>query len=239
MAFSKPRSATLLPPIFNHYVHKHNFCRSFDSSSLTLTQTPLEATQLQFTAFVGGFPQDCTQSELQEFFADSGNIIRIQLNKKKVTTPNSTETATRLFAFIDFDSQKSFERALQKTGVEFKGNPIRVLPLKFRRDDAGGILRADPTMGGKKIYIGNLDRRITKEKLSKVLGDLFGEVILIHLPQDRETGKQLGFGFVVFASKMSAENALRKRRISIDGKIAVMGTPLGEKGNKEPLFEGF
>ena len=59
-----------------------------------------------------------------------------------------------------------------------------------------------------KIFVGNLSFKTTRDELYEILSEA-GEVINVHLPVERETGRLRGFAFVEFASAEAAETAIR------------------------------
>lgn len=57
------------------------------------------------------------------------------------------------------------------------------------------------------IYVGNLSYDVTQEDLNKVFQE-YGTVTRVHLPQDRETGRSRGFGFVEMANEDEEKKAI-------------------------------
>ena len=64
----------------------------------------------------------------------------------------------------------------------------------------------------QRIYVGNLPFSARQEDVEQLFGE-FGEVISVALPNDRETGRPRGFGFVEM-SKDDATAAIK----ALDGK---------------------
>ena len=64
----------------------------------------------------------------------------------------------------------------------------------------------------QRIYVGNLSFQTTESEVSELFGQ-FGTVVSCALPNDRETGRPRGFGFV----EMAEEDA-KKAIASLDGK---------------------
>ena len=64
----------------------------------------------------------------------------------------------------------------------------------------------------QRIYVGNLSFQSTEGEVAELFGQ-YGEVISCALPNDRETGRPRGFGFV----EMSDEDA-KKAIQALDGK---------------------
>lgn len=59
-----------------------------------------------------------------------------------------------------------------------------------------------------KVFVGNLSFKTTRDELNEILSEA-GEVVSIHLPVERDTGRLRGFAFVEFATAEAAENAIR------------------------------
>ena len=64
----------------------------------------------------------------------------------------------------------------------------------------------------QRIYVGNLSFQTTESEVAELFGQ-FGTVVSCALPNDRETGRPRGFGFV----EMAEEDA-KKAIASLDGK---------------------
>ena len=60
-----------------------------------------------------------------------------------------------------------------------------------------------------KIFVGNLNFATTDEELRELFGQV-GEVVDVHIPKDRETGRPRGFAFVRFAAEEHARQAVEQ-----------------------------
>jgi RNA recognition motif-containing protein len=60
-----------------------------------------------------------------------------------------------------------------------------------------------------RIFVGNLNYDTTKEELGAVLAAA-GNIVDLHLPADRETGRPRGFAFVEFSTEAEAAEAVRR-----------------------------
>jgi cold-inducible RNA-binding protein len=60
-----------------------------------------------------------------------------------------------------------------------------------------------------KVFVGNLNFATTKDELSAAFSQV-GEVVDVHIPADRETGRPRGFAFVQFASADAASEAITR-----------------------------
>lgn len=61
----------------------------------------------------------------------------------------------------------------------------------------------------KKIFVGNLDFRTTKEEVETLFAQA-GKIEDVYLPNDRETGRPRGFAFVTFSSDEEAVAAITR-----------------------------
>ncbi|MDH3201018.1 MAG: RNA-binding protein [Myxococcales bacterium] len=59
------------------------------------------------------------------------------------------------------------------------------------------------------MFVGNLDFGTTDQQLRELFGEI-GEVVDVHIPKDRETGRPRGFAFVRFAAEEHAAEAVEK-----------------------------
>lgn len=71
-----------------------------------------------------------------------------------------------------------------------------------------------------KLYVGNLSYQLREEELQDAFGQ-FGEVLSVRIITERDSGRSKGFGFVEFAQKADAQNAID----SLDGQD-LAGRPL-------------
>lgn len=58
-----------------------------------------------------------------------------------------------------------------------------------------------------KIFVGNLDFGVTDQQLRDLLSEA-GEIVDVHIPTDRASGRPRGFAFVRFASEEQAARAI-------------------------------
>lgn len=69
----------------------------------------------------------------------------------------------------------------------------------------------------KKLFVGNINFKASKEDLENVFGE-YGELEEVILVKD-ETGRSKGFGFVSYTSEDDAENAIKALNwFEIDGR---------------------
>lgn len=58
-----------------------------------------------------------------------------------------------------------------------------------------------------KIYVGNLDYKVTSEDLEEFFGK-YGDTEEVKLITDRDTGRSKGFAFITFSSQKGVQDAL-------------------------------
>ncbi|KAL9965683.1 hypothetical protein ACROYT_G029521 [Oculina patagonica] len=89
------------------------------------------------------------------------------------------------------------------------------------------------------LFIGNLDTRVTEE----ILWELFlqaGPLEAVHIPKDKETGRQKSYGFVSFSHEVSVPytisllNGISLYGRAINVKTAQQNTGTNSPGNQSP-----
>eukprot|EP01017_Pseudomicrothorax_dubius_P037223 TRINITY_DN5429_c0_g1_i1.p1 TRINITY_DN5429_c0_g1~~TRINITY_DN5429_c0_g1_i1.p1 ORF type:complete len:341 (-),score=102.45 TRINITY_DN5429_c0_g1_i1:211-1233(-) len=71
------------------------------------------------TVFVGNLSYGISEDALQDFFEDCGSI-------KAVRLPKDNDGKLRGFAYVEFDSSRGVQKAVEKNGEEFEGRNIKV-----------------------------------------------------------------------------------------------------------------
>lgn len=71
---------------------------------------------------------------------------------------------------------------------------------------------------GTRLYVGNLSFNVAPEALREAFAGS-GEVVDVHIPSDRETGRSRGFGFVTMGNAQGAATAIKAMNGAIlDGR---------------------
>jgi RNA recognition motif-containing protein len=84
----------------------------------------------------------------------------------------------------------------------------------------------------KRIYVGNLPFSATEDEVRKLFA-AHGEVLDVSLPQDRETGRPRGFGFVEM-NDADADKAVQ----ALDGKDFGGRSLRVNEARERPRFSG-
>ncbi len=86
----------------------------------------------QNTLFVGNFPFNTSEGDLEQLFGQFGAISEIHM-------PKSMDTGRpRGFAFVKYESQDAVQEALSLDGQDVGGRPLRVNVAHGRKPREGG-----------------------------------------------------------------------------------------------------
>ncbi|NP_001152183.2 Polyadenylate-binding protein RBP47B' [Zea mays] len=181
--------------------------------------------------FVGDLAPDVTDYLLQETFRVNYSSVR---GAKVVTDPNTGRS--KGYGFVKFADENEKNRAMtEMNGVYCSTRPMRIsaaIPKKstgsqLQYSAAKAVYPAtayampqlqavlpdsDPT--NTTIFIGNLDPNVIEDELRQICVQ-FGELIYVKIP----VGK--GCGFVQYASRASAEEAVQRLHGTMIGQQAV------------------
>ncbi|CAN6296338.1 unnamed protein product [Urochloa humidicola] len=181
--------------------------------------------------FVGDLAPDVTDYLLQETFRVNYPSVR---GAKVVTDPNTGRS--KGYGFVKFADENEKNRAMtEMNGVYCSTRPMRIsaaIPKKSGGSQlpysaAKAVYPAtayavpqlqtvlpdsDPT--NTTIFIGNLDPNVTEDELKQICVQ-FGELIYVKIP----VGK--GCGFVQYAARASAEEAVQRLHGTMIGQQAV------------------
>jgi len=181
--------------------------------------------------FVGDLAPDVTDYLLQETFRVNYPSVR---GAKVVTDPNTGRS--KGYGFVKFADENEKNRAMtEMNGVYCSTRPMRI-SAAIPKKSAGSQLQysaakaiypatayavpqlqtvlpdSDPT--NTTIFIGNLDPNVTEDELKQICIQ-FGELIYVKIP----VGK--GCGFVQYAARASAEEAVQRLHGTMIGQQAV------------------
>jgi RNA recognition motif-containing protein len=95
----------------------------------------------QSKLYVGNLSYSTTDSELQDFFAQYGNIQELKLIFDRETG------RSRGFAFVSFTTEEETEKALAADGVDLGGRKLKV--NRAKEEGAGGGARRPRPNGGR------------------------------------------------------------------------------------------
>ncbi|XP_059665254.1 polyadenylate-binding protein RBP47B'-like [Cornus florida] len=176
----------------------------------------------EHSIFVGDLASDVTDYLLQETFWTHYPSVK---GAKVVTDPYTWRS--RGFGFVYFADEMERNRAVtEMNGVYCPTRPMRIIAIPKKTTDfqqqyaaARALYPAtayapapappvqtipvDNAMNNTTVYIGNLDPNLTEEELRSIFLQ-FGEIIYVKIPTTN------GCGFVQFATRASAEEAIQR-----------------------------
>ncbi|KAJ4963316.1 hypothetical protein NE237_023255 [Protea cynaroides] len=177
--------------------------------------------------FVGDLATDVTDTLLQETFASRYPSVK---GAKVVIDANTGRT--KGYGFVRFSDESERSRAISEmNGVYCSSRPMRVGVATPRKSSAyqqqyssqGGYasngasgqgLQPDSDSANTTIFVGGLDPSVTDEDLRQAFSQ-YGEIVSVKIP----VGK--GCGFVQFANRSNAEEALNRLNGTVIGKQTV------------------
>ncbi|KAJ6897453.1 hypothetical protein NC651_023351 [Populus alba x Populus x berolinensis] len=184
----------------------------------------------EHSIFVGDLAPDVTDYLLQETFRVHYPSVR---GAKVVTDPNTGRS--KGYGFVKFADENERNRAMtEMNGVFCSTRPMRIsmatpkkttsfqqqyaLPKAFYPAPAYTapvqVVSADGDVTNTTIFVGNLDPNATEEDLRQTFLQL-GEIASVKIPAGR------GCGFVQFATRTSAEEAIQRMQGHVIGQQPV------------------
>jgi len=197
--------------------------------------------------FVGDLTPDVTDTILHETFATRYPSVK---GAKVVVDTNTGRS--KGYGFVRFGDENERSRAMtEMNGMYCSSRPMRIgvatpkkaLPAQQQQQHqqyssqvlAGGYgangamhqnSQSDGDSSNTTIFVGGLDSEVTDEELGQTFSQC-GEVVTVKIP----AGK--GCGFVQFANRASAEDALDKLNGAVIGKQTVRLSWGRNQGNKQ------
>lgn len=181
-----------------------------------------ESVRSKTVIVVKNLPAKTTVDELQELFSRYAKVSRIILPTMAVT------------AIVELDNSPEAKRAFKKLAyLNFKGNPIYLewapvdifsgnenepdLTANSSEQNVNKSVIPGANGGDKTILVKNLDPNTCEEKLGKHFAGC-GTILKTYIVQRKSTqgeSKSLGYGFVEFKNRKSADKALKTLQNSI------------------------
>ncbi|XP_004499084.1 polyadenylate-binding protein RBP47C'-like [Cicer arietinum] len=184
--------------------------------------------------FVGDLAPDVTDSLLHETFATTYPSVKAA---KVVYDANTGRS--KGYGFVRFGDENERSQAMtQMNGVYCSSRPMRIgaaTPRKSTGHQQGGQSNGTSSQSeadntNTTIFVGGLDPNVTDEDLRQAFSQ-YGEIASVKIP----VGK--GCGFVQFANRNNAEEALQKLNGTMIGKQTVRLSWGRNPANKQFRFD--
>lgn len=186
----------------------------------------------EHSIFVGDLAPDVTDYLLQETFRANYPSVR---GAKVVTDPGTGRS--KGYGFVKFADEAERNRAMSEmNGVYCSTRPMRISAATPKKSSATALQQqyavakaiypspvyspqvqtvpVDNDLNNTTVFIGNLDPNITEEELRQIFLQ-FGEISNVKIPAAR------GCGFVQFALRTSAEEAIQRMQGAMIGQQVV------------------
>ncbi|KAI6688979.1 hypothetical protein NL676_025807 [Syzygium grande] len=190
--------------------------------------------------FVGDLAADVTDSLLHETFANKYPSVKAAKVVFDVNTGRS-----KGYGFVRFGDESERSQAMSEmNGVYCSSRPMRIGAATPRKSSGyqsqyssqGGYssngassqsFQSDGDSANTTIFVGGLDPSVNDEDLRQQFSQ-YGEIVSVKIP----TGK--GCGFVQFANRSNAEEALQKLNGTVIGKQTVASF-MGSKSSQQAV----
>jgi len=79
-----------------------------------------------------------------------------------------------------------------------------------------------------QLFVGNLSFKVDENELQSHF-EKFGEITIVKIPTDRDTGRKRGFAFITFENAEAANEALSMDGKELDGRAIRVNIAQGKK----------
>ncbi|KAL0376107.1 UNVERIFIED_CONTAM: Polyadenylate-binding protein RBP47 [Sesamum calycinum] len=241
---------------FNTHLAAENVLQSYNGTMMPNADQPFRLNWAAFSTgerrpeagsdlsiFVGDLATDVTDALLHDTFASKYPSVK----GAKVVVDSNTGRS-KGYGFVRFGDENDKSRAMtEMNGVYCSSRPMRIgvaTPKKrspqqlyssqamvlsggYASNGAGPVGHSESDSSNTTVFVGGLDSDVTDEQLRESFTP-YGEVVSVKIP----AGK--GCGFVQFACRSNAEDAIQRLNGTVIGKQTVRlswGRNLGNKQN--------
>ncbi|KAH7514427.1 hypothetical protein FEM48_Zijuj11G0088500 [Ziziphus jujuba var. spinosa] len=165
--------------------------------------------------FVVNLPWSLTVVDIKNLFGECGTVVDVEIIKQK-------GGRSRGFAFVTMASGEEAQAVIDKFhSQEVSGRAIRIeFAKRFKKPSPPRPPGPQPGETRHKLYVSNLEWKVRSSHLREFFSTNFNPVAA-RVVFDAPSGKSAGYGFVSFATREEAEEAIS----TLDGK-ELMGRPL-------------
>lgn len=152
------------------------------------SESEVNEPEQQRKLFIGGLSFDTVDESLREYFQTFGNVTDCIVMKDPKTKKS------RGFGFVTFERISYVDAVMNKRPHKIDGRNVTPKRAVSREDSEKPGAHATV----KKIFVGGI-KDDTYETQLRTYFEKFGNIELIEVMEDRESGKKRGFAFVTFA----------------------------------------
>ncbi|KAG8364272.1 hypothetical protein BUALT_Bualt19G0111000 [Buddleja alternifolia] len=244
---------------FNTHLAAENVLQSYSGTTMPNTEQPFRLNWAGFSTgdkrpevgsdlsiFVGDLATDVTDALLHDTFASRYPSVK---GAKVVVDTNTGRT--KGYGFVRFGDENEKTRAMtEMNGVFCSSRPMRIgvaTPKKpslqqqfssqavvlsggYASNGAVPLGQSENDSSNTTIFVGGLDSDVTDEELRESFAP-FGEVVSVKIP----AGK--GCGFVQFANRSNAEDAIQRLSGAVIGKQTVRLSWGRNMGNRQSRMD--
>ncbi|GIY82657.1 RNA-binding protein 34 [Caerostris darwini] len=178
--------------------------------------------RLSRTIFIGNLPMDFSQNALKQLFSPFGAIetcrlrggipVKESIPKKVACIKNKFHTGQKhRIGFVVFKEEKDAANAETMNGTLISDHHIVV----NRASAAGNKKQYDEK---RSIFIGNLPFDVEDDAVWSAFAEC-GEIEAVRIIRDRDSGVGKGFGYVLFKSMQSKQDALALENVRVSDRI--------------------
>ncbi|ORX61394.1 RNA-binding domain-containing protein [Hesseltinella vesiculosa] len=156
--------------------------------------------------WVGNLNFRTGRDTIEQFFADCGNITRINIRKGR-----SGNEQNRGFVYVMFEEEEAVAKAIGKSEQRLDGRSLLIKSASdYQRKDGLNKkeIKKHKNPPCPTLFIGNLPFTATKESLQEVF-EWAGPIRSVRLGTFEDSGKCKGFGYVDFETVEDATKAIR------------------------------
>ncbi|KAF3449426.1 hypothetical protein FNV43_RR10154 [Rhamnella rubrinervis] len=204
-------------PILNSPTRRLCFELSCAVQEIVVEEKP-EQTQLsnqKRKLCVINLPWSLTVVDIKNLFGECGTVTDVEIIKHQ-------NGRSRGFAFVTMASPEEAQAVIDKFhSYEVSGRSIRIeFAKRFKKPSPPNSPGPQPGETRHKLYVSNLGWKVRSSHLREFFSANF-KPVAARVVFDAPSGRSAGYGFVSFATKEEAEEAIS----TLDGK-ELMGRPL-------------
>lgn len=230
---------------FNSRAAAEKVLQSYNGTAMPSTDQPFRLNWASFSMgdrrsdagsdcsiFVGDLASDVTDTLLQETFASRFPSVK---GAKVVIDANTGRS--KGYGFVRFaDDSERLQAMIEMNGVYCSSRPMRIGVATPRKSSGlqqgsfasnGQSFQSEGDSNNVTIFVGGLDPNASEEDLRQAFSQ-YGDIASVKIPMGK------GCGFVQFANRNNAEEALEKLNGTVIGKQMVRLSWGRNPANKQP-----